>query len=289
MHASRRALLSLVATTAVAGCTGSDGDGSDTATPEATTTSPPTTAAPEPAAFEVVGYEAPDTVELRTEFTLSVTVANTGDQPGEFAAPLSRTAPDGARREVAQVAPGEIPAGGTATFETEPLALDYIGRYTFRVAESSTTVRAVPASLQWGTDYRTPAGYVIRVTEPTLQDTFEYEGGYDDIEERGPSGDRQWAFVDVAVDNETGAAAPSPSASDFVLVGADARYDNYVIVDDPINRGPRFEGGELQPDAERSGWVSYAIADDLGVSDLRVAWSGETADGEVGAVWGAEE
>jgi hypothetical protein len=146
-------------------------------------------------------------------------------------------------------------------------------------------VQAVPASSTWETAYRVPRGYDLTVSEPSLQDTFAYEGGYDDIERRGPSGDRQWAFVDVSVTNQADTAVSVPSADDFVLVGADTKYDSYALADDPINKGERLRSGNVPPGETRSGWVSYAIATDLAVGDIDVRWSTTTRSGEIAVRW----
>lgn len=292
-------------TLGIAGCGSDDGGGGspvdDTATPSSTATSEPTetdtpteepTDAPEPASFEVVEYEIPETIEIGSEVTLSITIRNTGGQAGSYSAPLYIKTPDSNWEEGGEWRASEVPPGEPATLESnEPLEFDYIQRYEFRLGQSSktATVQTVSAKLGWGSEFTTPAGYRIRVDEPTLQDTYEYEDYNGDILEAEPESGGQWAFVNVWVKNETGQANYSPLASEFALFTGNSQYDGEtLLLDDPINKGEPFDGGELQPGIERSGWIAFELPENVSVSDLVMAWSQTTFEGGVGVNWGAE-
>ena len=292
MHSNRRRFLSLAAAAAVAGCTGSDPESETTDQAATTTTATPTSSAtPAPAAFQIRNYDVPDRIEIGESAPVSVTAENIGDQPGEFTAPLMLNAPDGTQKESVEVSFGRIEPNESVTVEAGPFSFVYLGPHTIRVGGQSptVTVQGVPASSTWETAYRVPRGYEITVSEPSLQDTFAYEGGYDDVERRDPSGDRQWVFVDVSVTNQADVAVSVPSADEFVLVSADSEYDNYVLADDPINRGDRLRSGTVPPGETQTGWVSYAIASDLAVGDIALRWSTTTDGGEIAVRWSSRE
>lgn len=294
-------------TLGTSGCASDDGDGGDgggssaddtdtpTATDEPTETDTPTeepTDTPKPASFEVVEYGIPETVEIGSEVTLSITIRNTGGQAGSYSAPFYLKTPDSSWEEVGEWGFDEVAPGETETSETtESLEFDYIQRYEFRLGQSSKTavMQTVSAKLAWGSEFTTPAGYRMRVDEPTMQDSYEYEDYSGNIVEAEPESGGQWAFVNVWVKNETGQANYSPLASDFALLTGNSQFDGEtLLLDEPINKEESFDGGELQPEVERSGWVAFELPGNVSVSDLVMAWSQTTFEGDVGVNWGAE-
>ena len=287
MDLPRRHFLSLAAVAAVTGCTGNDDSG---ATEQPDTETPTDSSTPDPAVFDIGRYEAPERVEVGAATTISITIENVGGRAGEFTAPLYVELPSGTVQRAATVEFGQISPGGSATIEAGPLTFAYLGDYSIRLGERSplTTVQVVPLSLVWGDGYRTPSEFELSVSEPELQATIEYEAGYGSTENRGPSGDRYWAFVDISVTNKAATTMSSPGASDFDLIGTGATYDSYALADDPIDRGQRFESGDIRPDETRSGWIVYAVDSSLTAADMRVSWSATIADGEVAAEWQSE-
>jgi hypothetical protein len=298
MRINRRQLLSLTVAVGVAGCSGSDGSDGGTDQPNTeTATEPPTeTPTPDPAKFEVVGYEAPDRVEIGEAFVMRATIENTGGQSGSFTAPIyfrtsksGISAPweEGGERNLGTISPGE-----SVTVEFFEGSLTFIARYEFRIGENSptTVIQTVPASLSWGTEYHTLDGYEIRVDEPTLQDTYEYDN-YGGIEERAPEDGGQWAFVNVYVKNPTAVNNFPPLPGDFSIVTGNTQYDRLLLDGpDPINKNQQlqFEGEELQQGIERSGVIVYAIDSGLSIGDLRVALSKNTLHGEIAVNWQTE-
>jgi len=258
----------------------------ETTTAERTTTEETTTS--EPAEFEIVGYEVPETAEIGENVTLSITVRNTGGQEGSLSVPIYARTPDSSWQEGAEWTFANVGPGETATRETDSIVFEYITRYEFRLGQSSSTavVQSVSAKLSWGEEYTTPAGYRIRIDEPTLQDTYEYEDYMGNIEDSEPENGGQWAFVNVWVKNETGQTNFSPLGSDFGMLYGNSQSDGEtILIDDPINKGEPFDGGELQPGVERNGWIAYQIPGDVDISNLTVAWSQETFDGQIGVNW----
>lgn len=294
---NRRKLIGMVGsgiTAGIAGCStdnstsdGGSEDQTDTKTPTATTDSPTEA---EPAEFEVVEYNVPSTVEINENFKIEITIRNTGGKPGDFSEPLYVRTSDidwqrGGDWTFKNVNPGETVTGES----NEGISLSYINRYEFRLGDSERTavLQTVSAKLSWGNEFNTPEGYRIRVDEPSIQKTYEYENFREQIEEKEPENGGQWAFVNVWVKNETGGASFSPSSRDFGLLYGNSQSDSITFVaDDPLNKGRRFEGGELQAEVERSGWILFKIPDELTTDDVTMAWSEETFTGQVAARWG---
>jgi hypothetical protein len=293
--------------TGVAGCSseesspdegGQDDTPTSTDTATDTLTDSPTdeptdspTDTPVPASFEVVEYSVPETVEIGEEVTFEITVRNTGEQQGDFSAPLYVRTPDSTCEEGGDWTFTDVEPGETASGTTNSLTFDYIQRYEFRLGQSSKTavMQTVSAKVSWGGEYRTPEGYRIRVDSPTLQETYEYEDFQGNIEEKEPENGGKWAFANVWVKNETGQTNYSPSARDFGLLYGNTQSDGTTFVaDEPIRKGEPFEGGELQPGVERSGWILYEIDSGVTLEDLEMAWSEETFEGQIAARWGTQ-
>lgn len=242
------------------------------------------------ASFEVVEYNAPENVEIGTGTTIEVTIRNTGDSEGDTSAPLYyRTSGS----DWTQVGDSELEyqgvgAGETATAGIETGEFRYIDRYEFALGQSEQTaiIQTVSANIDWGSEYTTPAGYRIRVDSPDLQTTYEYEDFNGEVAEKSPESRGQWAFVNVWVKNETGQTAFSPLASEFGLLYGSSQSDGEtILIDDPINKGSPFDGGELQPGVERSGWIVFELPGDVSTDDLTMAWSQTTASGEISVNW----
>lgn len=285
-------VIGTAALTVISGC-GSDSSGGQSSQREANT--PPPTATQAPARFRVVEYNIPETIELGERATIEMTVRNIGESTGDFGATLYARTPDREWEQLHYWTANAVPAGDTVTMKkaadgiTKFIQSDYIRQIEFRLGESSYTaaIQIVPGQLSWGEQYTTPEGYVITIGQPTLQDTYDYEEFTGDIEQAEPDTGGQWAFVNAYVKNNTGQTEFSPLGSDFALIYGNSQADSEIILArDPINKGDEFEGGELQPGIERSGWIPYQVSNSVSVNDLTVAWSKTTFDGEIAVNWG---
>lgn len=307
----RRELCAGVATTgilAITGCTGTEGDptgstevpSTDTPTedPTATPTEEPSTdtpteepteePTPEEPQFEFVRWNLPSEAEINTPVELGIVVENTGETAGEFTAPLYERTPDSDYTKVGDAEFGTIQAGDDIELVYPDVTYAFIDRYEYRLGDfqQTTAIQTVSASIDWGTQYTTPRGYVFRVDEPDLQDSYEYENFSDEVELKQPDSGGQWAFVDVTVRNETGQTAFSPLATDINLLYGNSQADGEtILLEEPINKGEPFDGGELSPGVERSGWILYEIPSDLSVNDITITWSDTTFEGEFGVNW----
>jgi hypothetical protein len=239
------------------------------------------------ASFEVTEYEIPETASIGSTVSGTILVENVGGSTGGFTTPLYIRTPDSDWTQVNEYTAENVEPGETAQLNVEISNLQYINRYEIGLGQSENTavIQTVSASLDWGTEYTTPEGYRIRVDEPNLQSTYTYETYSGDTEEKSPEDRGQWAFVNVYVKNETGQTEYSPLSDEFALVTGNSQFDSTFLIDDPVNKGEQFEGGELQPGIERSGWIVYELPADLSTSDLTMAWSNTTYGGEISVNW----
>jgi hypothetical protein len=291
----RRAFTSIVSVgivTSIAGCSsdspeGSDADGEesndDTQSTQSDSSDEQQSQDGE-ASFEVVEYDLPETVSIGSSVSGSIVIRNAGDTAGETTAPLYVRTPDSDWNLVNEYDVEEVEPGETARLNIETNTLEYINRYEFALGRSDNTavIQTVSAEIDWGSEYTTPEGYVIRVDRPELQNTYTAEG-YDGETEESPEDRGQWAFVNVYVKNETGQSEYSPTG--FALVSGSSQFDSTILFNDPVNKGDQYESGELQPGIERSGWLAYELPADLSAGDLTMAWSKSTIGGEISVNW----
>ena len=93
--------------------------------------------------------------------------------------------------------------------------------------------------------------------------------------------------MNVWVKNETGQTNFSPLQNEFGLLYDSSQSDGETyLIDEPINKDESFEGGELQPGVERSGWIAFAIPSGIQLNELTLAWSQDTFQGQIAANWG---
>jgi hypothetical protein len=242
----------------------------------------------EEAEFELVEWELPSEIQINESTNLAVTVENVGGSADDFTAPIYERTPDTEWTKLGDADFGTVQPGEQSEMEGSDFVYRYINRFEYALGDFQETaiVQTVSAKINWGTEYTTPNGYVIRVDEPELQSSYEYEDYSGEVSLEEPENGGQWAFVNIYVSNETGQANYSPLANEFPMIYGNSQADGTtVLFNDPINRDQSFDGGELQPGVERSGWVAYEIPSDTSVNDLRVAWSQSTLEGELSVNW----
>jgi hypothetical protein len=252
-----------------------------------------------PVDFEIVAYNTPKTLEIGERGEIEITVHNAGERKADFRAPLYVRTPGREWEELGYWTASGVLSGFNETLQspsggiTKPIQFDHIQRVQYRLGElsKSPVIQITPANLSWGEQYTTPEGYIIGINQPRLQDTYEHKKfGYTVSAE--PDDGNQWVFVNAYVKNETGQTALSPFGSDFVLIYDNSQvrqnYDDSPFYD-PINQGDEFEGGELQPGIERSGWIAYQIPSNISANEITIAWSKTTFDGDIIINWGSGE
>ncbi len=283
------AVMSGVVLTGTAGC-GSDNPSGGDGNSEANTATPTETdTASEPAEFVIREYNVPDTVQIGEDALFEVTILNMGGRRGDFSARLYGRTPESEWQAFGEWTASDVSPGESVTMTSnEPIEFDYLGRFEYRLGESSNTtvIQTVSAKLEWGEEYTTPEGYLFRVNRPELQGSYMYEDFSGTQRRKKPENGGQWAFVDVYVKNNTGSAEFSPLATDIKLLYGDSQADGEtILIDEPINKGQRFDGGELQPGVKREGWILYPVPSNLSIGDLTVAWSETEAGGRIAVNW----
>ena len=155
----------------VAGCSSDEGDSTEsTETEESSDESSTEETASGEAQFEFVEWNVPSEVEINQGVEIGVTVENTGGTAGDFAAPLYERTPDSDWTNMTEIDFGTIQPGNDVEMVFEDVVYDYVNRYELRLGDfqQTTVLQTVSAQIDWGSEYITPNGYVIRVDEPEL-------------------------------------------------------------------------------------------------------------------------
>jgi hypothetical protein len=302
--------LAVVGVVPIAGCSGDESDSPEPAEDSDSSETEPEASSDEPAAndsteedspdetdteqtepeepeFEFVGWDVPSEIEINQSIDIGIAVENTGDAAGDFTAPLYERTPDSDWTSVSEVNFGTISPGSEAEATLEGVEYQYINRYELRLSdfEEIATIQTISAQLDWGSEYITQDNYVIHVEVPELEQAYEYEDVTGATSQREPDNGGRWVFVDITVRNETGQASFSPARSDFVLLHGNSQAEPELLLDDPVNKGQRFESGDLQPGVERSGWIAYQIPSGVLTDDVTFVWSPTTFDGDISVNW----
>jgi hypothetical protein len=271
----------------------SNDDESGGSDPMETPTEEPTqtpTEEPEPAEFELVTYDHPSKVEIGEEFRLKISVKNVGGSIGDYAEPIYVRRVDGdgweegGEWDFEDVEPGEIREAESA----EMLSFDYINTWELRLGDfdQTTEIEIVGAQKAWGEVFTDTEGFKMRADKPRLMDSYkaeDYDGSIIDVQ---PEDGGQWAIMNFWCSNKTGETNFSPLASDIVLLTGNSQFDGEtILIEDPIELGEPFDGGELQPNVEREGWIAYQVPEGLTVEDLTCAWSDEGYYGTISVNW----
>ena len=196
----------------------------------------------EPASFEVVSVDHPDEVSTGESHTFAITVENTGGEDGTFEEILEISVEGVAEWENVGTIQLEVPAGETATWESEPVDFDDPGTLQFRLGE-----------FEWS--------YSVTITEPepqsfsgsgqSVEQGIDIEGGLVVVEgshdgERNfqvsLEGDSEFGegFINV-IGQFDGAQAALVDEGEYILdVTADGSWDVTI-------RQPRSGDGDSLP------------------------------------------
>lgn len=93
----------------------------------------------DPASFEVVSVDHPDEVSTGEEHTFSFTVENTGGEDGTFERVLEFSTEGTDQWENVGTIQLDVPAGETATWESNPTGFDSPGTLQFRLGDTEWT------------------------------------------------------------------------------------------------------------------------------------------------------
>jgi len=282
----RRALLTTLAPTltiATAGCQDTNPEPDDptatTASPSQTPTASPTDEPAQPD-VRVERVNAPETIEINTEWTWTITFRNDGDAPGT---PDTITIQDADGNTLDKMTPSEpVPPQDTRQYTIDMNAIQYITSLTAAYGETDVvTVQTVSRALTWGDVYSSPQNITATVTTIEFKNEYTYESTYSGTETRAAGEGRQWAFVTVEVANESGSQEFIPLVTDFGLRSDDRQWDAQFI----RKEDGKYEGGEVGPGVVRSGWICYNVPDTYSPADMTVEWFDSTVEGDYGVRW----
>ena len=257
-----------------------------TETPAETSTETPT---PEPEANYSLSVEGiPDSVEIGEEFTYGISVSNDGDGARTALVKLEISTRDNnqwatAWEEQLNVAPGE-----TRAVTTDPFSFERLGviewRFTLSAGEDHVerfTTEVLSATRAIGSSYVTPNDIRVQVSDINLKGAYEYTNYRDERDLTEAPDGKQWLFVWFEAENQSNGVEYLPFEFDVVVVAGNQQYDS-VFINKEENK---YNGGEVQPDIVRSGWIAYEVPDDLSLSDLEVVHSGGDFDGNWRVKW----
>ena len=232
----------LVATGAIAGCSGDENGAEetdpttddDTGDPEEADDGDGAEADEEQAPEYTISGEVPEEVEVGEDLTYSSTVTNSGTATeAEFGLDISVVGED--RWEPVFSYETELASGESESVESDPFAFGESGTIQWEfwvsavgqdddVAAYETVVTTPTRS--WGEPYRTPTDLIVTVANPRLTNRYEYEGfGGDEEVHRAPDGE-QFAFVDLIVENDAGESRELPNRLSFELVGGSQQFES---------------------------------------------------------------
>jgi hypothetical protein len=226
------------------------------------------------------GVNAPDTVEINTEWSWTITVRNDGDAPGT---PGTITIQDTNGNTLDEMTPTEpVQPQDSRQYTIDMHGINYITNLTAAYGETEVfTVQAVARTLTWGDVYTSPQNITASVTTIEFKEEYTYESSYSGTETRAAGEGRQWAFVTVEVANDTDRREFIPLYSDFALRADDRQWDGQFI----RKEDGKYEGGEVGPGVVRTGWICYNVLDTFSPADMTVEWFDSTIDGDYGVRW----
>lgn len=275
----------------LAGCaaerrsTGGAGPTTEATPPAHSTVSarPPTPSDPREA-FELVGIDAPGTVEISAPWRFAFTVRNVADAARTFATRLSFRTPaaDWRRRDWITAdwsIAFPVPAGETRTWRSPVTDFNNVARYEFRLELFGATwsVETVPASRRFGEPYETLDATVLAVHGLTVGP--DPASAVDDRLRAGGAG--RLVRAAVSVRNLTRHTMPHDEPTDLVLA-----VDSGVI--EPTPRPGDARAVLAGPGELTEGWVAFAVPFDRSLENGVVSWRPAHFDGPIRVDWGPE-
>lgn len=297
----------VVGITALAGCTGSDGNSSDTTTSsnvatvttEASDTTESTTNGPmtegttegEPE-FEIVNIDAPQEAEINTKADFTYTVKNTGGQYGRFETTWSSKAEDDSEWYTFESTDSvSLDTGESHTFERW-FQNGYTESMTFRSDATGTTftLQWTPRQLNFGEEFTTSTSTKLTISGPNLKPEYKC-GGCSPPQTSSDGNDKsysmisadegkQWAFADIEVENPNDEVIPGPYLAKAYLSDGNGDFDSSEIM-----KEGDYMRKDIKPDSTYTAWEVFQVPDNLSKSDLSFVWNGEDMYGEWRVIW----
>ena len=247
----------------VAGCA------EDPTTQQSTTESEST---PDPTPFELVGVDAPEEVEIGQSVSYAFEIRNTAEQEQVFETDIRTRLGEHSDWGIANTWTERMPAGETRLLESEPFTANYMGDFAVDIAalDERITIVFSNANLEYGYNFDIWNGATVSVVDVEFANQI---GSY--VPENG-----QFARAYVSATNASNEVVNLPAPQDFSVLVGNTEYE-------PLNiqEGDFYEGGEVQPEILREGFVTFEVGDNVAIEDIVVVWSITQPDGSVSAYW----
>lgn len=237
--------------------------------------------------FDIKSFDIPDSIAPWKAIDITAAVENTGQSGGEFAAQVI------VGENSAGLLTEEIAAGGSKTISqsvspehTWPdenqveVALDH--GYT---AERSSLKISAP-TLDFGESEISPSGLDISVSEPVLNNSFQYQS-WGDMRQKEAGDGEQYAIVYLQTTNTHSEETPSVNQKDIKFYDGDGKvgegeYPAHIVmaggdtISGPVSGTLYDTWGQIPAGETFTGYIVGSIPDDVSMADLRVIfdWGG---------------
>lgn len=251
-------------------------------TTETETETPTTTAAP--AEFELGSIQAPETAEIGEKVAYSFTVTNTGEQTGTFQTTVRSRVGNSAWSE-SEPWRETIEPGQNVRLSSQPFTMEYLSSVDIEITafDEQFSIRFVGARQDWGEPYTVQDRYKLNAMDIRFSDAYTWTSGDYEYEET-PGDGNQWAWVSFRAKNVSNSPKFLPFKTDIALIAGNSQYSAaFARRDEGI-----YEGGEVQPDIVRNGEILYEVPKGLSQSDLSVAYSETTVNGDITVYWASQ-
>lgn len=273
----RRALALFGGFATLSGCSAIGG--SETATPSAAPSDGTTPAPATTDELEVVGVDAPESVEVNAPYEFTLRVRNPTDRPGAFQSRLSLRIGDGEWNHLEGGVGAEVPPGATRELSTSLPPIAFLNTYDLRLdaVERSWTFETVARRLPFGDGFETPRSLTVTVLGGSF--TTSYAGGGNESDARTPPSGSKWVVVRVEVENPGDEVVTFPPLGAFTLLTDGSEHA--VRLSDPN------DGVELSMDRARIE-IPFVVPEDVTGDELTVRWEPVYGDRRTAAAWSAQ-
>lgn len=270
----------------VSGCT----ETSDASPSDGDSESPPQQENDGSAAADIslTSMNVPNEVEMGENFTLEATFENKGGQTGDFETTVMIRGQDSETFSSTNAnIEGELDSGEQKTYEASLTAKDVSSNVIgLAGTDAESNLRIVPKKIDIGQEYTTANSIGITVEMVQLADYYRYEDIYGEqsIQE---SETGQYVFVTLRTQNQGDVPKSLPTSYDFQIIANNRQYDSSYLLNEPLDVGEPYEGGEVQPGIVREGYIAFEVPEDVNKQDVSIVWNELISLNEKSVYWSA--
>lgn len=234
----------------------------------------------------LTSMNVPDEVEIGENFTVEATFENTGGQTGDFETTVMTRGQDSETFSSTNAnIEGELDAGEQKTYEASLTAKDVSSNVIgLAGTDAQSNLRIVPKKINLGEEYTTANSIGITVERVQLTDYYRYEDIYGEqsIQE---SETGQYVFVNLKTQNQGDEPKSLPTSYDFQIIANNRQYDSTYLLNEPLDIGEPYEGGEVQPGIIREGYMAFEVPEDVNKQDVSIVWNELISLNEKSVYW----